>query len=455
MENLTLLEIKSALNGEVFNFNEDSVIKGVSTDTRTISHGDVFVALKGENFNGNKFVNLAKEKGAILAIVSEDIEEDIPYIKVEDTLVALGKIASFYKNKFNLPMIAVTGSVGKTSTKEVIASMLSESFNVHKTDKNFNNEIGLPKTLFNLNSDHQVSVVEMGMNNFHEIERLSLMARPNIGVITNIGTAHIENLGSKEGILKAKMEITSSFDSNSVLIVNGDDEYLKNIQSDKYKVVKVTVDSEGDYRGYDIKNLGEEGVEFKILFNGREETIRINALGVYNVYNALAAIAIGDMLSMDINDMKEGIAKFLPCGMRMKVYEGDNNIKIIADCYNANPESMKSSLEVLKSFKGSRKIAVLGDMFELGDYSENGHRSTGIAARESASMLIAVGNSARFIYEEAKDYIDSKYFSSKEEAEVYIKNNLKSEDVLLLKASRGMKMETILDYILKDTERGN
>ncbi|MEG0370790.1 MAG: UDP-N-acetylmuramoyl-tripeptide--D-alanyl-D-alanine ligase, partial [Clostridium sp.] len=375
-------------------------------------------------------------------------------VKVENTLYALGKIASYYKDKFKIPFIAVTGSAGKTSTKEVIASVLKQRFNVHKTDKNFNNEIGLPQTIFKLTSQNEVSVIEMGMNNFHEIERLAKIVVPDIGVITNIGTAHIENLGSREGILKAKMEITSSFNEDSILIVNGDDEYLKSLNNLPYRIIKVAINNQGDYKAYDVKDLGEEGVEFKILYRGNEETIRINSLGVYNVYNALVSIAIGDILGMDINNMKKGISEFLPCGMRMKVVEVSNGAKIIADCYNANPESMRASLDVLGSFAGKRKIAVLGDMFELGDYSETGHRKTGIAAKEKADILIAIGDNAKYIYDEAKDYIQSKYFNSKEDAKHYLMSILESGDIALIKASRGMKLETILDYILEGTERG-
>lgn len=455
MENITLDEIINLLDGKVINYKKGLIVCGVSTDTRTIEKGNLFIALKGDNFNGNKFVQKAKENGAICAIVSEPIDTDIPHIIVDNTLFSLGKISSYYRERFNIPFIAVTGSTGKTSTKEVIASVLQKKFNVHKTDKNFNNEIGLPHTLFNLNSEHEVSVVEMGMNNFHEIERLSKIAKPSIGIITNIGTAHIENLGSREGILKAKMEITTSFNENSTLIVNGDDEYLANLKDMPYKIIKVSVNGNGDYNAYDVASFGEEGVEFKIFYKGNEEVIKINSPGVYNVYNALVSIAIGDILGMDIEDMKNGIGEFTPCGMRMNVRVLNNGSKIIEDCYNANPESMKASLSVLSSFNGNKKIAVLGDMFELGSYSEKGHREVGIYARGKADILITIGESSKYIYDEAKDYIESKHFCSKDEAEKYILSIFNAGDVMLFKASRGMKLETVIDYIIKAMERGN
>lgn len=455
MENIALDQIVGLLDGKVENYKENITINKVSTDTRTIENGSLFVALKGENFNGNKFVSKAEENGAVCAIVSEKVDCNIPYIIVDNTLFALGKIANHYKNQFKIPFIAVTGSVGKTSTKEVIASVLGKKFNVHKTDKNFNNEIGLPHTLFNLNKKHEVSVVEMGMNNFGEIERLASIAVPSIGVITNVGTAHIENLGSREGILKAKMEITSGFDKDSILIVNGDDDYLKNINNKPYKVIKVSLNGNGDYNAYDLVDLGEYGIEFKVNYKGNEEIIKVNSPGVYNVYNALISIAIGEILEMDINDIKEGIKDFVPCGMRMNIQTLKNGVKIIADCYNANPESMKASLGVLSSFKGNKKIAVLGDMFELGDYAEKGHRETGIYARDKADMLIAIGENAKYIYDEAKEYIDCKHFINKEDAEKYLLQKLEPKDIVLVKASRGMKLETVIDYIIKDTERGN
>lgn len=454
MKKLSLDEIINLLQGEVVNYKKDLIVNGISTDTRSIKKGDVFIALKGENFNGNKFVNLAEENGAICAVVSEKVECNIPTIIVENTLYALGSIASYYRQKFDIPFIAVTGSAGKTSTKEVIASVLEEGFSVHKTEKNFNNEIGLPHTIFKLDSNHEVSVVEMGMNNFHEIERLSKIAKPNIGVITNIGTAHIENLKSREGIFKAKMEITSCFDKNSILIVNGDDDYLKTINNTLYKVIKVSIKGNGDYNAYNIIDKGEEGVEFTTIYKGQEEVIKINSPGLYNVYNALVSIAIGEILNMDIDLIKKGVSNFVPCGMRMNVKNLDN-IKIIEDCYNANPESMKESLNVLKSFKGDRKIAILGDMFELGDYAETGHRQVGEFIKDKADILIAIGNNAKYIHDEANKFIESVYFENKIDAEKYIKSIIRNKDVLLVKASRGMKLETIIDYIIKDVERGN
>lgn len=452
METITLNELVDLLGSKVRNYKGDLKINNISTDTRTIKQGDLFVALKGENFDGNNFVNKAIKNGAVCAIISKEIDCDIPCIIIENTLFALGKIASYYRSKFNIPLIGITGSVGKTSTKEVIACVLEKKFNVHKTDKNFNNEIGLPQTLFNLNNKHEVSVIEMGMNNFNEIERLTNIAKPSIGVITNIGTAHIENLGNKEGIMKAKMEIDSCFNENSILIVNGDDEYLSKISNMPYNVIKVSINNAGDYNAYDIVELGENGTEFKVNFNGKEEKIKISSPGTYNIYNALISIVIGDILKVNIEDIKKGIEEYSPGGMRMNVINFDNGIKVIADCYNANLESMKASVNVLKTFKGNKRIAVLGDMFELGEYSEDAHREVGLETRENIDLLITIGQDSKYIFDEAKEYIECKHFESKEEAQEYLLRKISYNDIVLVKASRGMKLETIIDYITKALE---
>lgn len=452
MENITLDELITVLNGKIRNYKGNLTINGISTDTRTIKNGSLFVALKGEKFNGNEFVDKASENGAICAVVSENINCNIPYIIVEDTLLALGKIANYYRKKFNIPIIGVTGSVGKTSTKEAIAYVLETKLNVHKTEKNFNNEIGLPQTLFNLNKEHEVSVIELGMNNFHEIERLSKISKPDIGVITNIGTAHIENLGDKEGIMRAKMEITSCFNKDNILIINGDDEYLAKIKKRPYKVIKVSINNKGDYNAYDIKDLGENGSQFKIIFKGREEIIKINAPGAYNIYNALISIVIGEILNIDINDIKKGIENYTPSGMRMNIINLNSGVRVIADCYNANPESMKASINVLKSFKGNRRIAVLGDMFELGKYSEKGHREVGLEIKDKADILVTIGKDSKYIFDEAKDYIECKHFETKKEAEEYLSGIIQDGDIILVKASRGMEMETIIDYITNALE---
>lgn len=330
----------------------------------------------------------------------------------------------------------------------MIASVLSQKYNVHKTQKNFNNEIGLPMTVLKLNEGHQVAVLEMGMNHFGEIESLADVARPNIAVITNIGTAHIENLGSRENILKAKMEITTYFNEDNILIVNGDNDLLQNIKSNTYKIIKISIDQEGDYRAYNIIDLGEEGLEFNCKIRGVEYKFKVTSPGRHNIYNALSGIAVGDLLNLSFEEIYNGILNFNPGNMRMNIVEMDNNIKLIIDCYNANPDSMKVALDVLSNFKG-RRIAVLGDMFELGEYAIKFHREVGEYSIDKCDVLIAIGDLAKEYYNQAKDKITSFYFNKKEDSIDFIKTFVKENDIILIKASRGMKLEEVSDSLIR------
>lgn len=449
MEKLLLSEIENCLKAKLCNLYMDIAVSGISTDSRNIKPGELFVALEGGNFDGHKFLSEVFEKGAIATVVSKEVEATYPIIKVDNTLSALKEIAAYYRQKFSLPVVAVTGSTGKTSTKEMIAAVLENSFSVHKTQKNYNNEIGLPHTLFNLENRHEISVLEMGMNNLGEIERLAYMARPNIAVITNIGTAHIENLGTRENILKAKMEITTYFDCSSILIVNGDDEYLNKISDKAYRIIKVSQNGKGDYNAFNIKDFGEEGTEFTCAVRGINYVFKIKVPGIHNVYNALAAIAIGDGFDMKPNKIVEGMLNFNPGKMRMDIFELSNGLKIINDCYNANPDSMKAALNVLASYKNKRRVALLGDMFELGNYSKELHGEVGKYLPQHCDVLIAVGELGHYIYKEGKEALEAYYYKTKEEACENIHKILQPGDVLLIKASRGMNMEYITNYLLE------
>lgn len=454
MEILKASDIANAAGGKLINIDGEIQFKGISTDSRNINQGDLFIAICGLNFDGHDYVNTAIEKGAAGVVVAREFEGDIPQIVVEDTLAALREIARYYRSLFRIPFVAVTGSTGKTSTKEMIASVLEEGFIVHKTQKNFNNEIGLPLTMFQLSREDGISVLEMGMNNLNEIKRLSYIAKPDIGVITNVGTAHIENLGSRGNILKAKMEITTYFNKDSLLIINNDDDMLSTIDNKDYRIVRVAIKAGGDFKAYNIKNHGEYGVEFSCIYKGKEETFKINIPGIHNVYNALAAIAIANEFDMDIERVKAGVSNFKSTNMRLDVIKA-GDVRIINDCYNANLDSMKSSLDVLSSFEGNRRIAVLGDMFELGHFSEEAHLQVGEYASQRGDILIAVGEASKFIYEAAKGKCKAAYFSTKEEACPYINGIIQSGDVILVKASRGMKMEVITNSIIEDRKRGN
>lgn len=449
MEKLSLKEIARYIKGELLNLDDDIFISGISTDSRKIKDGDLFVALKGKNFDGNDYVKECLKKGAAAAVVTKRIEGKEPMILVTDGLSALKEIAKLYKSRFNIPVIAVTGSTGKTSTKEIISSVLQQKFKVHKTYKNFNNEIGLPLTIFELESFHDISILEMGMNNPGEIQRLAEIGRPDVGVITNIGTAHIENLGSRENILKAKLEITSFFNEENLLVVNGDDEYLSTVKNTIYKVKSISVKGNGDYNAYDIRNFGEDGIEFKCIYRGEENQFKISVPGLHNVYNALAAIAIADRFDLSCEDIRKGLLSFKSVGQRMDVITLNNGIKIINDSYNANLDSMKAALDVLSDIKCNRKIAVLGDMFELGEFSFEAHKQVGKYAEEKCNILVAVGKDSIYMHK-AAEKIQSNHFGTREEACQFLKDILKPGDAILIKASRGMSMEYIVNFLVSE-----
>lgn len=464
MINLQIEELLYATGGKWIGKPVDAMkyIKGVCTDSRKIADGEVFIALIGEKMDGHDYLQQVFQKGALLAIVSrEPFEEDkspfplpLPMLLVENTLTALNGIAGFYRQKFSIPVIGVTGSTGKTSTKEMIASVLSEKYNVHRTKMNYNNEIGLPLTLMDLLPEHEAAVLEMGMNHPGEIKRLAAAARPTIGVITNIGTAHIENLKTQQNILDAKMEITYYFESGNCLIVNGDDEYLKTVHNQFYEVRTVSLYNEGDYRGIEVQSLGEEGVLFQCMLAGELRNFRLNVPGVHNVYNALMGIAIGERLGLSWEQIARGIQNYRPVGNRMDIQKLEDGLKLICDYYNANPDSMRSSLNVLGEYSG-RKIAVLGDMYELGEYSVDAHSEIGSYALACADVLVAVGSdtAAGSYYSLFSKQKEAYYFQTKEEAGSFLKTYLKPADIVLIKASNGMKMGELADRIKSDRER--
>ncbi len=454
MEALNIKEIVSATGGTLVNCSEDMIVNGISTDSRDINAGDLFVALKGKNFNGHDFIPKALESGCTAVLASEEIEDNIPLIKVDDTLEALKLLAKYYRSKFSYPVIAVTGSTGKTSTKEMISSILSQKFKVHKTRKNYNNEIGLPLTIFDMSNKYDVSVIELGMSNLGEIKRLVDIARPDIAVITNIGTAHIENLKTRKNIFKAKMEITTYFNSDNLLIVNGDDDYLSAVSNKNYNIIKTSISNKGNYNAEDIINLGSKGIEFTSKYKGNKYKFKINAPGIHNVYNALMGIAVADKFNLSLEQLIDGIYNYKPSNMRNDIIELPDGIRIINDCYNANLDSMKAAIDVLNSISNGRRIAILGDMYELGDFSIKAHKDVGIYLKDKCDILISVGQDAKYIYDEAVNNMKAYYFRTKEEACQLIKKIITNNDTILVKASRAMQMESVVDFIVKDRKRG-
>jgi UDP-N-acetylmuramoyl-tripeptide--D-alanyl-D-alanine ligase len=452
MVNLTLKEIIEAVNGELIKTGKETNYVSVSTDTRTIENNSIFIALRGENFNGNEYAVQASNKGAAVCILEEvlnplfDYYEATAVIKVTSSKEALLKLAKYYRSKLKIKVIGITGSTGKTSTKDLVAALLSSKYKVFKTKGNFNNEIGLPLMIFRLTEEYEVAVLEMGMSNLGEIHRLADVARPDIGIITNIGVSHIEYLKTRGNILKAKLEITDFFDSNNTLIINYDNDLLKTIEALKYKVLTIsTEENHADYKAESIM-LNEESIQFKVAEKVRNLSPEfcIAIPGKHNVQNSLLAIACGRVLGLNYEDMIEGSTKLQFTSMRLDVVKG-SKFTIIDDCYNASPDSMIAALEVLKNVAGDRKIATLGTMKELGEEAYKLHKEIGAyAAAKKIDLLITIGEFSGAFQEGFNKDSGFIHLQNNEDAAEYLKNNVSNKDVVLVKASRSMKFETIV-----------
>ena len=460
MKNLTVENILKVTNGELIKGNEKLECENFSRDTRNIQKGDTYIAIKGEKFDGNIFWKDAFKKGADCVIV-QDIEfsnEDLKdfdnktIIKVEDTMQALYKMAEYKRKINNIPVVAITGSVGKTSTKDMVASVVSQKYKTLKTIGNNNNNIGLPFTILRL-KDEEIMILEMGMNHFGEIHLLSNIAKPNICVITNIGTSHIGNLGSKENILKAKLEILDGAE-NPTIIINNDDEllhkwYLEN--KDSRKIITYGIENKSDIMAKDMI-LEQEKSTYKCNIDGKEIDVEVPIAGRHFVLNSLCATTVGITLNIDINKIINGIKNVELTKKRMDIKE-TNGIKVINDAYNASPEAMKASLDYLSSFKNNRKIAVLGDMFELGEYAEKLHRLVGEEVyKNNIDILVCAGGNAKLIADEAlKNGMKKEniyYFEEKSDVLELLKSEVKSGDVVLFKASNGMKFFELADRFI-------
>ncbi len=444
---LNIEEIVEATGGELINRQGVTVIKQIDIDSRTANQDSLFVALKGEKNDGHNFILDVISNGCKAVLISEPKKIDgVTVILVKDTKIALGDIARYYVKKLNLKRIAITGSVGKTTTKEMIASVCESIDKTGKTKGNFNNDIGVPLTAFSLN-DEKIAIFEMGMNHLGEIEYLSNIVKPEIAVITNIGYSHIENLGSRDGILKAKLEILKGMDENSYLILNGDDPYLYSVKNSiKANIIYFGIENKDcDIVAFDIKE--ENGTT---VFKVENEEYKINVPGVHNVYNALSAISLGRLLTKDISKIKEGLLNFKPDGIRQNIVKKDGYTLII-DCYNAAPDSMMASLNVLSNLSGNRKIAVLGSVAELGDIRDELLYEVGKKASECGLYeLITLSDDALSINKGAKDngFLNEKNFKDNAQILEYLKSIIKKDDVILIKGSRKYKMEEISEGLV-------
>lgn len=459
MEPITLREILEATGGTLLGTVQDleMTVQSVDTDSRDTTPNALFVPLVGDRFDGHAYIGKALESGAAGTLTGHelgDYSDDKFYVLVPDTMLALGDLAAYYRRKFRVKMIAVTGSVGKTTTKDMVASVLSEQFRVLKTEGNFNNNIGVPKTLFGLQKEHQVAVIEMGMNHVGEIDYLTRIVRPDVAILTNIGDAHIENLGSRENTLRAKAEVFHGMNKEGIAILNGDDPLLRTLDGKLEQSIVWYGEREGcTFRckrldeGYDdhmcMEAVGPEG----------EWNPQIPGFGHYMIYPVLAAAAVGHWLGMPIETISAGVFHFVSSKMRMDIIHCSDGVTILNDTYNANPQSMRAAVEVLSKFSGAYKIAVLGDMLELGDLGPALHESVGqFVVTCGIDCLIAVGELAENIYNgvnEAREggKVECYYRPTKEEAKTVLDQVICKDATILCKASRGMAMEELVDYI--------
>lgn len=448
MDKTKLTEIAKAMDSAIVS---DIEVSNVCIDSRSITTGCLFFAIQGDNFDGHDFVRTTLDMGAAAAVCSRPVSGlDKPVIMVGDTRKALMQLGAYNRAKYDIPVVGLTGSVGKTTTKNMIAAVLSTQYNTLATEGNLNNEIGVPRMCLRMDSTHEAAVLEMGMSGFGEISRLSRAVQPTIGLITNIGVSHIEKLGSQEGILKAKLEILDGMKEKAPLVVNGDDPMLikgtENIIS--RPVILYGINNENaDCRAVDIVQT-EESTSFKLLYKGVEYDVVLPVIGLHNVYNALAAFVCGVLAGVYPARCIEGLRGYVPDGHRQKIVK-KYGMTFIEDCYNASPDSISASLAVLRDMNcPGRRIAVLGDMLELGSYSRKAHHECGVvAARRDVDILLAYGTNAIYYIEGAGADVKSRLYDDKQTLADDLSDMLREGDAVLFKASRGMKLEEVIEKL--------
>lgn len=449
MQPMTVTEIAAVVSGVWWNPCEQvPTISAVSTDSRNITPGCLFLPWVGEQFDGHNFIDAALDAGAagcLCAKLPQDIRPDKFYIKVADTRLALRDMASAYRDKFDIPFVQITGSVGKTTTKEMIAAVLGAKLNVLKTPENFNNDIGTPLTLFGLSPEHQAAVIETGMNHFGEIEYLGAMVRPDIAVISNIGDAHIEYLGSRGGILKAKCEIFEHLKDDGIAILNGDDALLDTVTLPQ-RIIRCGQSEHCQVRISDILDHGVNGITCTVTSEKDVYHLNIPAPGEHMAYAASIAVAVGEALGLSKEEIIRGVAAYAPIGSRMHILRLSDGRVLLDDCYNANPQSVSAALEVLARTECERRVAVLGDMGELGDLTEQAHFNAGaLAAMLGIDFVVAIGSKAVKIADgAAMGGAEVLHFATREEAMPTLREQLQPHTTMLIKASHAMHFEEIV-----------
>ena len=466
MKTISTIDIARACGGIT---SGDAQITSVVIDNREVKPGSLFIAIKGERLDGHQFIESAVAAGAAAIMASADVKTTVPVIRVEDTRKAFLDLARWYRQGFDIPVVGLTGSVGKTTTKEMIWYVLSAKYNAHKTSGNWNNDIGVPKVLLGLEENHTAAVVEMGMNHKGELSVLTRTALPTLAVITNIGVSHIENLGSREGILKAKLEILEGLAPGSTLILSADNDMLRTVTEEslgyKYNIRRFGVNFDADVKAEDV-NFENDGTTFTAVVKptradaldgaGCEDLeparfqVKLPTIGEHCLLDALAAITVGVELGIENEKIAEALSHYEPTGLREKIEEV-NGITLIEDCYNASPDSVKALSNTLKiRGEGKRKIAVIADMLELGDFSEEAHRNCGrFLAEAGVDLLLTYGEKAKFVAEEAKNsgLLRVFEFDDKTELSRHLIDLLKEGDVVAFKGSRGMKLEDVINLV--------
>lgn len=450
----TLEHIAKMINGSELNGESTIVINGVSINSRDDLAGKLFIPIKGERFNGHEFVEDAFKKGAVAALWQKgetDYPKDRPLIFVDDTITALQQLAKSYRNELPVKVVGVTGSNGKTSTKDMVYSVLSTTYNVLKTEGNLNNHLGLPLSILKASDETEVLVLEMGMSARGEIELLSKLAEPDVAIITNIGESHLQDLGSREEISEAKLEITAGLKSNGAFIYFGDEPLLQQ-RIHRYKDIRFISFGESDTNEYYPVFIKQESRGTSFTTNKVSRTMFIPVLGKHNVYNALAATAAGQVLDVEWEDIVKGLSQLQITQMRTEMVELPNGATVINDAYNASPTSMKAAIGLVQDLEGyKRKILVLGDMLELGEKEEDFHIDTGEAINPSRiDYVFTYGERGHWIGTGAKRNFSDEHvqsFLNKEMLVKALKEFTKAGDIILVKASRGMKLEELIDTL--------
>lgn len=461
MRNMTIQSIAEAVGGKLENVGKSDLNKeasGVVIDSRLLEEGGVFIATKGERVDGHSFIDQVFENGA-LAVICEKMPDRPkgPCIVVADSFTAIRKLAKYYRDQLSVRIVGIVGSVGKTSTKEMVASVLSSHFDVLSTEGNLNNEIGVPLTIFRIRDAHEIAVIEMGISNFGEMGRLGDIVRPDMVVFTNIGPCHLEYLGNLDGVLRAKTEIIEKMSPNGTLILNGQDEKLSEIDEERAmgrRIIRYGKESKrDDVYASDIENLGLDGSKFTANFpDGSHYEMTVPLPGYHMVDNALAAAAVGFLTGLNLEEIRRGMSGVSSLAGRGHIIHTEK-YTIVDDCYNANPRSMCAAIDTL-GYALTRKVAILGDMFELGDESDRLHGTVGdYAAEHGVDSLILVGSAAKHMYEHARKHegVEIRYYPNRELLLAALsdpsKEILKDGDTILVKASHGMGFSEVVEYL--------